>query len=121
MITPVMTPSSLAGTDRNGEVGSATTSRESLLEPRLVTVSDGPQTDSEPHRFSRWAAAKRAARRSPKPSLTRHRSYGNRLVAANRSALCLDAPALTRLGVGSDQGGRLPTEVRDGTQRPRWV
>jgi hypothetical protein len=30
---------------------------QSLLEPRLVTVTDGPQTDSEPHQISRWAAA----------------------------------------------------------------
>ena len=55
---------------------------QSLLEPRLVTVTGGPQTDSEPHPNSRWAAAWRAARRSPGPSLARHRSYGNRLVAA---------------------------------------
>src|SRR4051794_7027218 len=55
---------------------------QSLLEPRLVTVTGGPQTDSEPHPFSRWAAAWRAPHRSPGPSLARHRSYGNRLVAA---------------------------------------
>src|SRR4051794_21310242 len=30
---------------------------QSLLEPRLVTVTDEPQTDSEPHQISRWAAA----------------------------------------------------------------
>src|SRR4051794_14912910 len=55
---------------------------QSLLEPRLVTVTGGLQTESEPHQNSRWAAAWRAARRSPEPSLARHRSYGNRLVAA---------------------------------------
>ena len=37
---------------------------QSLLEPRLVTVTGGPQTDSEPHQNSRWAAAWRAARRT---------------------------------------------------------
>lgn len=47
---------------------------QSRLEPRLVTVTGGPQTESEPHQNSRWAAAKRAARRSPEPSLARHRS-----------------------------------------------
>ena len=30
---------------------------QSLLEPRLVTMTGGPQTDSEPHRNFRWAAA----------------------------------------------------------------
>ena len=30
---------------------------QSLLEPRLVTVTGGPQTDSEPHQNSRWATA----------------------------------------------------------------
>ena len=38
---------------------------QSLLEPRLVTVIGGLQTDSEPHQNSRWAAAWRAARRTP--------------------------------------------------------
>ena len=30
---------------------------QSLLEPRLVTVTGGTQTDSEPHLINRWAAA----------------------------------------------------------------
>ncbi len=47
---------------------------QSLLEPRLVTVIGGLQTDSEPHQNSRWAAAWRAARQSPGPSLARRRS-----------------------------------------------
>src|SRR4051794_6522311 len=59
---------------------------QSLLEPRLVTVTGELQTDSEPHQNSRWAAAWRASRRSPGPSLARHRSYGNRLVAASDGA-----------------------------------
>ena len=55
----------------------STTSRlthRGALEPRLVTVPDGPQTDREPHPNIRWAAAWRAPRRSPGPSLARRRS-----------------------------------------------
>ena len=48
---------------------------QSLLEPRLVTVTGGPQPDGEPHRTSWWAAAWRASRRAPGPSLARHRTY----------------------------------------------
>src|SRR6476660_3693947 len=59
---------------------------QSLLEPRLATVTGGPQTDSEPHQFSRWAAAWRAARRSPGPSLARHRPYRDSSSSRVRSA-----------------------------------
>ena len=67
---------------------------QSLLEPRLVTVTGGPQTEREPHQNSRWAAARRAARRSPGPSLAGHRSYGNRLVAASRPRTVLGAGSM---------------------------
>jgi len=55
---------------------------QSLLEPRLVTVPGGLQTDGEPHRTSWWPAAWRASRRAPGPSLARHRPYDQCQVAA---------------------------------------
>ncbi len=62
----------------------------------IVTVIGGLQTDSEPHQNSRWAAAWRAPRRSPGPSLARHRPYGNRLVAA-KVALTRTSPVAVAL------------------------
>ena len=44
------------------------------LEPHLATVTGGTQTGREPHPNTRWAAAMRASRRTPRPSLARHRS-----------------------------------------------
>lgn len=74
---------------------------QSLLEPRLVTVTGGLQTDSEPHQISRWAAAWRASRRSPGPSLARRRSFGNRLVAASYRAARMPqlGPSTARCGL----------------------
>ena len=90
---------------------------QSLLEPRLVTVTGGTQTDSEPHQFSRWAAAWRASRRSPGPSLARHRSYRNRLVAAFAARPRSPGSAPAR-GLAASRTP-LP-RLRNGDRAPTW-
>jgi hypothetical protein len=55
---------------------------QSPLEPRLVTVL-GAQTESEPHPSTDGQPKMRATRRAPGPSLARHRSCVNALVAHN--------------------------------------
>lgn len=96
----------------DGELGS-------LFLSHLVTVIDGPQTDSEPHQTSWWAVAYRVARRSPGPSLAGHRSYENRLVAATvrvasrrRMTSALPGESTTRLG---------PHSGVTGLRRTLWV
>jgi hypothetical protein len=66
---------------------------QSPFEPRLVTVPDGVQTErATPKR--RWAAAWRALRRTPGPSLARHRSCEE--VSSSREAAMCDRYARNR-------------------------
>ncbi len=69
----------------DGEAGSATTNRAVPLSHASSRRPAGRRPEVS-HTLSGWAAAWRASRRTPAPSLARHRSSRNRLVAACRCA-----------------------------------
>ena len=95
-------------TCRDCEAGSAT---ESWADPSGATphgrCPTGTQTDREPHRSRWWAAAWRASRRAPGPSLAGRRSYRKCQVAAKRAAL----PRVRQMR---------PRPLREGGSDHRW-